>query len=139
MKNNNFNKKILLNIQGKIIHGCKIGTKIGFPTANIKICKKIPISNGVYIVTVKKILNKKNYAIANIGIKPTFLKKKKILELHIFNINCNLYNKKIKLIIHKKIRNEIKFYSIYELKKQINQDIIKVSNYFNIKYLNKKF
>ena len=54
----------------------------------------------------------------------TFLKKKKlILEAHIFGWKKNLYDKKIKIMLGKFIRNEKKFRNILELKKQIAKDI----------------
>ena len=61
--------------------------------------------------------------IVNIGYRPTFEKKKLILEAHIFGLKKNLYDKKIKIMLIKFIRNEKKFRNILELKKQIAKDI----------------
>ena len=61
--------------------------------------------------------------IVNIGYRPTFEKKKLILEAHIFGWKKNLYDKKIKIMLIKFIRHEKKFRNILELKKQIAKDI----------------
>ena len=77
---------------------------------------------GVYAVNVKiKNINKKG--IANIGYRPTFDGKKLLLEVNIFGIKKNLYNKNINVIFNKFIRPEKKFKNIIELKNQIKKDI----------------
>ena len=60
---------------------------------------------GVYAVNVKinKILKK---GIANVGYRPTFKGKKLLLEVNIFGIKKNLYNKRINVIFNKFIRPE---------------------------------
>ena len=50
-------------------------------------------------------------------------KNKLLLEAHIFGFKKNLYDKTIKIMLLKFIRNEKKFKNITELKKQINKDI----------------
>ena len=65
----------------------------------------------------------KKKGIVNVGYKPTFGKNKLLLEAHIFGFKNNLYDKTIKIMLLKFIRNEKKFNNITELKKQINKDI----------------
>jgi len=119
--------KKLLNrewsINGKVIKGKKIGRKIGFPTCNIKLTDYIVPRLGVYAVKVKgSRFNKKG--IANIGFRPTFNGQNLLLEVNIFGINKNLYNKDIKVSFVKFIRPEKKFKGLEQLKKQIQIDII---------------
>ncbi|AYN24892.1 bifunctional riboflavin kinase/FAD synthetase [Buchnera aphidicola] len=130
-------KKLLgrpFSILSRVIHGNKIGRKLGYPTANIFLNKNIPLNNGVYAVKVSCLFNKNFIGICNVGIKPSFLhsKKNRFLEVYLFNFNLNLYGKKIEVFLHKKIRNESFFSSIEELKKQISKDIKIVKKYFNI-------
>ena len=66
--------------------------------------------------------------IANIGYRPTFKGKNLLLEVNIFGLKANLYNKKIKVNFIKFIRSEKKFNNIDQLKVQIKKDIIKVKN-----------
>ncbi|WP_187306501.1 riboflavin kinase [Buchnera aphidicola] len=120
------------SISGIVQYGCQKGRQLGFPTANISIHPSFIIIRGVYAVKIiignkkKKIL----FGVANIGIKPTFFQKKLLLEVYIFNINSNLYGKKITIFLMKKIRNEKIFFSLKSLKKQIKTDIIETKNFF---------
>ena len=109
-------------IIGKVIKGSQRGRKIGFPTCNILLKKYIIPKFGVYAVNVK-INNISKKGIANIGYRPTFNGKKLLLEVNIFGIKKNLYNKNINVVFNKFIRPEKKFNNIIELKDQIRKDI----------------
>ena len=78
---------------------------------------------GVYLVKVKNNNFNKN-GIANIGFRPTFNGQNLLLEVNIFGINKNLYNRKINVSFLKFIRPEKKFKDFKKLKKQIKIDII---------------
>ena len=109
-------------IIGKVIKGSQRGRKIGFPTCNILLKKYIIPKFGVYAVNVK-INNISKKGIANVGYRPTFNGKKLLLEVNIFGIKKNLYNKNINVVFNKFIRPEKKFKNIIELKDQIRKDI----------------
>jgi len=112
-------------IQGKVIKGQKRGRRIGFPTCNIKLNDYIIPKLGVYSVIVKTNQFKKK-GIANIGYRPTFNGQNLLLEVNIFGINKNLYNKEIRVNFIQFIRSEKKFKGLEQLKKQIKIDVIKV-------------
>lgn len=121
------------SILGKVIHGNALARTLNYPTANIRLDEKFLLTNGVYAVKIKYSTNKTFFGISNIGIRPTFLNNKtKLLEVHLFNINIDLYGKYIKVLIYKKIRDEKFFSSKESLKNQIFQDIIEVKKYFEI-------
>ncbi len=107
-------------ISGSVSKGLKNGTKIGFPTANIDVPKeKLLPPDGVYegIAMGRK-------AVINIGKNPTLDAKKRTVEVHILDFNDNLYGEIITVKFLNKIRDEIKFDSLDELKEQIKKDII---------------
>ena len=103
--------------------GKQIGRKIGFPTCNIKLLSYIQPKLGVYSVWVH-FDNLKKRGIANIGYRPTFNGKSLLLEVNIFGIKKNLYNKILKISFINFIRPEKKFKNINQLKYQIKKDII---------------
>jgi len=111
-------------IQGKVIKGHQRGRKIGFPTCNIKILDYVVPKLGVYGVSVKNTKFQRK-GIANIGYRPTFNGQNLLLEVNIFGINKNLYNKEISVNFIKFIRPEKKFKNLEQLKKQIKIDIIR--------------
>jgi len=110
-------------VDGIVKRGEKRGRKLGFPTCNIDLGNYIIPKTGVYssIVIINK--NTKKKGIVNIGYKPTFGKNKLLLEVHIFGLKKNLYDKSIKIMLTKFIRKEKKFKNIIQLKKQIKKDI----------------
>ena len=120
---------------GDVVHGNNIGKTISFPTANIKVdqpYKLIP-KNGVYIV--KTIIdNQTTFGMMNIGYNPTFDGKQKSIEIHFLNFNKNIYHKNLTIEMIMRIRNEIRFNSVEDLKKQLEQDKLSTLNY--IKSLN---
>ena len=120
---------------GDVVYGNKIGKTISFPTANIKVdqpYKLIP-KNGVYIV--KTIIdNQTTFGMMNIGYNPTFNGKQKSIEIHFLNFTKNIYHKNLTIEMIMRIRNEIKFNSVEDLKKQLEQDKLSTLNY--IKSLN---
>ena len=121
-------------LNGKVIKGDGIGSKINYPTANINIenSKKLIPGDGVYaiIIEIKKI---KYLGMLNVGYRPTVNGKDKRFEVHIFDFNSNIYNKKIKIEFIEKIRDEKKFKNLAELKNQLKKDKIQT-----IKIINKK-
>ena len=110
-------------IEGVVKRGEKRGRKIGFPTCNLDLTNYIVPKLGVYsakVIVGKKIKKK---SIVNIGYRPTFGKKKLVLEAHIFGLKKNLYDKRIKVMLIKFIRKEKRFKNIIQLKEQIKKDI----------------
>lgn len=116
-------------ISGKIVHGFGRGRKLGFPTANLEfdIRKTIP-KNGIYLTKVM-IEGVYHWGMTNVGINPTFNDEGLFIETYILDYNNNLYNTRIKLEFLKRIRDELKFSNIEDLKNQIAKDIQWAKNY----------
>lgn len=118
----------IFELTGKIISGQQKGRTIGFPTANLEIPHHHQIlpKNGVYAVKIAMESEKIYNGICNIGVRPTVDDMGSIsIETNIFDFDGDIYGKKIKLYIIDRIRDEIKFNSLYELKEQISRDKIK--------------
>ena len=114
---------------GTVVEGLKMGSKLGFPTANIKLDHDLYLPKyGVYGITC--IIDNKPYeGILNIGVTPTVSDNNKIkIETHLFDFDKNIYGENLVIQINQFIRDEIKFSSPEELVKQINIDISKVKN-----------
>ena len=68
----------------------------------------------------------------NIGIRPTFNGTTKTIELNILDFTGDLYDKILEFIFFKKIRNEMKFSNIDELKIQLESDRSTTSQYLDL-------
>ena len=116
-------------LTGTVVEGNKMGSKLGFPTANLKLHYELYLPKfGVYGITCN--LDNKSYeGILNIGITPTVKDSTKIkIEAHIFDFDNNIYDEILDIQINQFIREEIKFTSSEELINQIRIDISKVKN-----------
>ena len=110
--------KTSLKIKGKVARGAGRGATFGFPTANIPVKTRL---NGVYAVRVK--IDVSYDGVANIGYAPTFGRRQKQLEVHIFGFSQNITGKTIEVTLVKKLREEKKFSSVEDLVKQIKEDV----------------
>jgi len=118
---------LLLNriefLTGMVIPGNTLGTKLGFPTANVQLPKEQTVPNGVYAVRCWLGIQQFQ-GLMNVGTSPTFGENKLRCEIHLLNFEKrNLYQEKITFQILNKIRDEKKFSSKEELIQQIRQDI----------------
>lgn len=117
---------------GSVIEGKKIGRTINYPTANLKISEdyKLIPKNGVYVVS-SVIDDKTVFGMMNIGNNPTVLGDSDSIEIHFFDFNENLYAKEICVKLLSRIRDEQKFDSINELKRQLDLDKEYSKNYIS--------
>lgn len=113
------------SLGGRVIEGRRIGRVIGFPTANIRPedpYKLIP-ADGVYAVKVE--LGKKLFGgMLSIGSNPTVSKDSALrsVEVHIFDINEDLYNREIRVYFKYRLRDEIRFDTLSALASQMELD-----------------
>lgn len=113
------------SVPGIVIRGRELGRTIGYPTANIIYpLDVIEPPYGVYDVEVQLADGSVRRGIANFGVSPTVSNDDiAILEAYILNFDGDLYDQQIRVSFNKRLRNEIKFDSIEELKAQIGFDI----------------
>ncbi len=111
-------------IRGEVQHGVKRGgSKIGFPTANLKLVEEDLIPKfGVYVAQI--ICDGVCYdGVLSIGRNPTFPEKRLVAEAHIFDFSKDIYGKPIKVNLLKFIREEVAFPNVDTLIAQIQADV----------------
>ena len=109
-------------ICGHVHHGEKLGRTIGFPTANIHLKRTETPLHGVYSVTMHSRKHGDVAGIANLGRRPTMNGNRVQLEVHLLDFNESIYGEHICVSFQHKIRDEKKFASIDDLKRQIQID-----------------
>lgn len=118
-------------IDGQVGSGKRLGRTIGFPTANIQQInhKKLIPGDGVYAVQLK-VNGAIHEGMVNIGTRPTVNnnQQNKSMEVHIFDFSQDIYSKRMRLFFIDRIRDEIKFSSLEELKNQLIRDEKKARN-----------
>jgi riboflavin kinase / FMN adenylyltransferase len=112
---------------GVVVHGDKLGRKLGYPTANLKMSddEKIIPGNGIYAVYASLPGDSQRLkGMMSIGFRPTVDGKKRVVEVNLFDFSEEIYGLTLKVYVKKYLREEVKFDSLEELVKQIDQDKI---------------
>ncbi len=60
----------------------------------------------------------------SIGFRPTVDGKKRVIEVNLFDFNSEIYEETLRIYVKKYLREEVKFDTLEELVKQIDQDKI---------------
>ena len=112
------------SILGTVEHGEGLGRTLGFPTANLSAHSEQFPPNGVYAVDAE-VRGERRRGIVNVGVRPTISPAKvaRLLELHLFDLDTDLYGEDIEVFFRRYIRPEMKFEGIEALRAQIVADI----------------
>ncbi|MGL5634811.1 MAG: bifunctional riboflavin kinase/FAD synthetase [Sarcina sp.] len=109
-------------LTGEVVKGKQLGRTIGFPTANLKVDENLVLPKiGVYYTNVD-IDGEIFKGITSVGNNPTVNGDRITVETYILNFSKDIYGKRIKVYFIEGIREQIKFNSLDELKKQLEKD-----------------
>ncbi|MEP6872525.1 MAG: riboflavin biosynthesis protein RibF [Anaerolineaceae bacterium] len=110
-------------IGGPVVHGFERGRTIGFPTANISVAADRALPGlGVY-ATRSHVAGHSLAGATNIGKRPTFDAGHISVETYLLDFEGDIYGERMDLEVIHRIRGEVAFSSIDELKAQIAEDV----------------
>jgi riboflavin kinase/FMN adenylyltransferase len=111
------------SLRGVVVHGDHLGKQLGFPTANLLLDPQSPllIPFGVYLVDLTLGQDKK-FGLSSIGMRPTVNGKDLRVEVHILDFSGDLYGKGLEVFFLERLRDELRFGSLDELKSQMEKD-----------------
>lgn len=119
------------SIDGRVVHGQKLGRQFGFATANIRIKHDRPPLMGVFAVEVHGLEGGPHRGVANLGFRPSAdALARPLLEVHLFDFSSNIYGAHLNVRFLHKIRNEQKFANFEALKAQIASDVESARSFF---------
>ncbi len=132
---------IFYPVEGIVERGRQLGRRIGIPTINLVPDQyKLLPPPGVYFSDVE--IRSRNarpdapaaycHGITNVGNKPTVDGRSMGVETHLYEINDDLYGRKVKVSLREFWRQEIKFTSVDELKAQMERDVLSGKEYFGV-------
>ena len=118
-------------MDGRVVHGAKVGRQLGYATANIRMKHERPPLLGVFAVEVTGYGDKPLPGVANLGYRPTAnAVVRPILEVHLFDFAADIYGAHLTVRFLHKLRDEMKFSGLDELKAQIARDVDNGKAYF---------
>ncbi len=110
-------------LSGYVVEGNKIGRTLGYPTANLRLTdhSKVLPGQGAYAGMVN-VAGDWHYSMINIGIRPTIDAENVTIEAHLFNFNDDIYGEYATFTFLGRIRDEMRFSSLADLKHQLDKD-----------------
>jgi riboflavin kinase/FMN adenylyltransferase len=107
------------------------GHRYTVPTVNLERYEELAPANGVY-VTWARIAGECFNAVTNVGFRPTFGVDSFAIETHLLNFHPIALSPETEVEISflKRLRPEIRFPSIEDLRAQIGKDVAKANRYF---------
>ena len=117
-------------ISGHVGHGDKRGRGLGFPTANVALRHKPPVT-GIFTVRVHGLPGGPRTGVASVGVRPTVKTDgKPLLEVFMLDFDETIYGRRITVEFLHKLRDEARFPDIETLALQIGRDVADAREYF---------
>lgn len=111
-------------LSGTVEHGKALGRTVGMPTANLRVDEDCILPEAGVYATVSEIDGEKYLSVTNIGVRPSVDDSPVwTVESHIVGFSGDLYGEKLTLTVLQKIRSQMKFSSLDEVKKQVEADV----------------
>ncbi len=116
------------SISGVVVRGDQRGRSIGVPTANLDQVGEALPPGGVYACVVDRLDDEESATIlgrgvANIGMRPTVGGTRLSIEAHLLDFDSDLYGARLRVHLVERLRDEVRFSGLDELKHQIARDI----------------
>jgi riboflavin kinase / FMN adenylyltransferase len=109
-------------ITGKVIAGQKLGRKLGYPTANLRLHRRATPVGGIFAVRATGAGLKDAPAVASLGTRPAVNGTELLLEVHVFDFSGDLYRRYLHVDFVERLRDELWFPSMDALVEQMNKD-----------------
>jgi riboflavin kinase/FMN adenylyltransferase len=117
-------------VEGQVVRGQARGAGLGFPTANLHPHNRVIPRAGVY-VTATLVEGAWRRSVTNVGVRPTFERDAEpSVETFILDWQGDLYGDVVRVRFLSRLRDERKFASVEDLKRQIDADVSRVASFF---------
>lgn len=108
-------------IEGVVNRGRRLGRRLGYPTANMEVESGVTAEAGVY-ASEAEVDGHRYRSMSNLGNNPTVGGTPRHLETHLFDFAGDLYGRRMRVRLLRKIRDERRFETLEALQKQIEAD-----------------
>jgi riboflavin kinase/FMN adenylyltransferase len=107
---------------GRVSRGRQLGRQLGFPTANMRLHRRVSPVSGIFAVRVHGADHGVRDAVASIGTRPTIDGIEPLLEVHVFDFDGDLYGRQIAVDFVARLRDEVRFEDLDALRRQMELD-----------------
>jgi len=109
-------------ISGRVVRGRQLGRTLGFPTANLRLGRRVPALGGIFACRVHGGPAPDWPVVASLGTRPTVDGVEPLLEAHLFDFDGDLYGRRLDVEFVAKLRDELKFSDLASLTAQMHRD-----------------
>ena len=109
-------------ISGRVIAGERLGRQLGFPTANIRLHRRVSPVAGIFAVRVSGAGPDRLPGVASIGTRPTVGGVEWLLEVHLFDFERDLYRRRLAVDLIAKLRDEVHYPDLATMTEQMHRD-----------------
>lgn len=109
-------------LSGHVFGGQRLGRRLGFPTANLRLGRCRALREGVYAVEVVLADGRHRPGVASLGRRPTVGAGEPWLEVHLFDFDEDLYGQRLRVVFHRWLRAEQSFAGLDALVEQMHRD-----------------
>ncbi|HWQ37024.1 MAG TPA: bifunctional riboflavin kinase/FAD synthetase [Burkholderiales bacterium] len=121
-------------ISGRVVRGDSLGSRLGYPTANVQLRRLRPALAGIFVVEVDCLEERPLPGVASVGVRPTVKQRgEPTLEVHLFDFERRIYGRRICVRFLQKLRDEQKYATLDELTAQIARDVAVAKQFFRFK------
>jgi riboflavin kinase / FMN adenylyltransferase len=110
------------SMMGRVVEGERLGARLGFATANVRLERRRAALGGIFAVRVHGAGLEGRSGVASLGTRPTVQGVEPLLEAHVFDFNGSLYGREIEVEFVAKLRDEVRFESLEALVRQMHRD-----------------
>jgi riboflavin kinase/FMN adenylyltransferase len=107
---------------GRVRRGQQLGRKLGYPTANLALHRKVVPLWGIFAVRVSGAGLVDHPAVVSLGTRPTINGTDPLLEVHVFDWEGDLYGRYLDVDFVQRLRDEKRFESLDALVAQMHRD-----------------
>ncbi len=114
---------------GRVVPGDRRGRELGYPTANLELDEQMTLPpDGIYAARVSwggpdpLLPDRVADGVVSLGVRPTFGAGERVLEVHIFDTDEDLYGQRLRVEFVRRLRGEKRFSSAAALIRQMDRD-----------------
>jgi riboflavin kinase/FMN adenylyltransferase len=114
-------------VTGRVVEGAGRGRELGFPTANLAFDTPVALpADGIYAVQALFQFRGERWhtapGVASLGVRPTFGGGERLLEVHLFGTDRQLYGATMRVAFVRRLRGERRFANADALVRQMARD-----------------
>tara|TARA_B110000116_G_scaffold7443_1_gene6380 strand:+ start:101 stop:1027 length:927 start_codon:yes stop_codon:yes gene_type:complete len=111
------------SISGKVVRGLGLGKKLGFPTANVNLNRRLAPVDGIFAARINGLAESALDGVVSVGVRPTVGGVEPLVEVFIFDFDRDIYGKYITIEFIERLREERTYSDIEAMTKQMHKDV----------------